>query len=334
MPGHLLNMLEEQRKKCTRGKGWLTKLATNCIVEKIISDEEKATAVKTSRGEVKIGKAKLILAMGTLPPTTLVLNSFPISQFSTLRNVGKRFSAHFISSIIARVPRSSLPFNHELGKFEMGALYVAGVDSSNQQYHIQLSAVTDAHPNMDASDALRHFPDVVAAPSHEQLVTSKDHVVFVCAVLGELDHRNDKNWFQLNESSNLTTNVDLQVVANENDNKLWDTMDEATFNVIENGVSASGFEYWHPQGSSGSWHTERPPADKRRVPGLVHEASTMWIGGAGDQEAPVGLDYRLRGVENVFITGGSLWPTGCSWNPTCAMVALAMHLADKLSKTH
>ena len=232
------------------------------------------------------------------------------------------------------MPRSSLPFNHELGKFEMGALYVAGVDSSNQQYHIQLSAVTDAHPNMDASDALRHFPDVVAAPSHEQLMTSTDHVVFVCAVLGELDHCNDKNWFQLNESSNLTTNVDLQVVANENDNKLWDTMDEATFNVIEKGVSASGVEYWHPQGSSGSWHTLRPPADKRRVPGLVHEASTMWIGGAGDQEAPVGLDYCLRGVENVFIAGGSLWPTGGSWNPTCAMVALAMHLADKLSITN
>ena len=30
------------------------------------------------------------------------------------------------------------------------------------------------------------------------------------------------------------------------------------------------------------------------------------------------------------MTGASLWPTGASWNPTCSMVALAMHLADTL----
>ena len=65
-----------------------------------------------------------------------------------------------------------------------------------------------------------------------------------------------------------------------------------------------------------------------RVPGLVHEASAMWIG--DDKEAPVGLDYRPKGVENVYITGGSLWPTGASWNPTPTMVAMATHLADTL----
>ena len=31
----------------------------------------------------------------------------------------------------------------------------------------------------------------------EQLDTSKDHVVFVCATLGELDYDNDENWFRL-----------------------------------------------------------------------------------------------------------------------------------------
>ena len=58
----------------------------------------------------------------------------------------------------------------------------------------------------------------------------------------------------------------------------------------------------------------------------------MWMGGDGDEEAPVGLDYRLRGVENVFITGGALWPTGGSWNPVLTIVAMAMHLADSLNE--
>jgi choline dehydrogenase-like flavoprotein len=42
----------------------------------------------------------------------------------------------------------------------------------------------------------------------------------------------------------------------------------------------------------------------------------------------VGLDYRPRGVENVYVTGAGLWPTSGSWNPTLTMVALAQHLAD------
>ena len=37
-----------------------------------------------------------------------------------------------------------------------------------------------------------------------------------------------------------------------------------------------------------------------RVPATVHEASTMWMGG-DDEESPVCLDYRPKGVENVYM---------------------------------
>ena len=53
----------------------------------------------------------------------------------------------------------------------------------------------------------------------------------------------------------------------------------------------------------------------------------------GENDAVVGVDYCLKGVENVYITGASLWPTGGSWNPTLTMVALAQHLADSLVKS-
>jgi hypothetical protein len=64
------------------------------------------------------------------------------------------------------------------------------------------------------------------------------------------------------------------------------------------------------------------------VGGLVHENSTLHIG--RDGEAVVGLDYRPNHVENVHVTGGALWPTTGSWNPTMTMVALAQDLADNL----
>ena len=329
-----MKKLDEQKQKCARGEGWLTKLATNCVVSKIIQENGKATALLTSRGKVILGNAKLVLAMGTLPPTTLMLNSFPKATFPRLKYIGERFTAHFISSVIARIPRSSLPYKDKLGEFEIGAMYIAGTHpSSGAQYHIQLSAVTDAHPVRNAADAFRYMPDVVAAPSEEQLNTSIDHVVFVCAALGELDYDNDENWFRLNDGHDPTCNVDLQVVAKATDNALWDVMDEATISVLKNGLSGSNVEYWHYKGDSGFWSTDPPTCDESRVAGLVHEASTMWIGDENDKMAPVGLDYRPRGVENVYITGGSLWPTGGSWNPTAAMVALAIHLADTLSNT-
>jgi len=72
----------------------------------------------------------------------------------------------------------------------------------------------------------------------------------------------------------------------------------------------------------------QPSKEKRRVPALVHEGSVLYIG--EEQDAPVALDYKLRGSNNVYVTGGGLWPQGGFWNPTMTMVALAQDLADKL----
>ena len=330
VPGKMLELVVV--KKYTEGAP--LKICIECTVEKILHDNKRATALRTDKGNLALGNAKLILAMGTLPPTTLMLNSFPKADFPLIANMGKRFTAHFISSIIARVPRKSFPNVSNFGDLEIAAIYVAGVNkTSGMQFHIQLSAVSSTKPTKSISDTLRHLPDVVAAPSYEQLSESKDDIIFVCACLGQLDHNNPHNWFQLLKDSNehdVTCNATLQVLANDTDNKLWDVMDNTTFKVLEEELIPHGdvLEYWHPEDDSGTWKKSRPTSAMIRVPGLVHEASTMWIG--DNVEAPVGLDYRPKGIENVYITGGSLWPTGGSWNPTATMVSLATHLADTL----
>lgn len=311
---------------------------TSCLVKKIQYDDKgRATVLETSKGEFILGGAKLVLAMGILPSTTLVLNSFPISSFPTLRNVGKRFTAHFISSITARVPLSKIISDSNHDKLELGAVYVAGIKKeSNQQFHVQMTAVSDIAPETNIHDRIRHLPDVLASPSPEQLQSSKDHVILVCACLGELDHKNDQNWFQLDDSNgeDITSNCKLQVVPNGTDDALWNTMDECTFQLLENIVSLEdGLRYWHSDNeSSGCWKATRPSPTQLRHDGLVHEASTMWIGGDDDTTSPVGLDYRLRGIENVYITGASLWPRGGSWNPVGTIVSMAMHLAEQLCK--
>jgi hypothetical protein len=273
---------------------------------------------------VNVGQAKVILAMGTLPPTTLLLNSFP-----EVKRAGERFTAHFITSVVARVPRRDFDFGDRLGELELAAIYLAGKNRQNQmQYHVQLSVLSDRSPAKNANKAARYMPDVVATASMAQLLSSEDYLVFVCAVLGEIDFRNPQNYFRRNEDEDPTTNVTLQVLASENDVATWDTMDEGTFQMMERVFAPKGnVEYWHGDPNHGKWSNERPSIVERRVPGLVHEGSTLWIG--TEEEGAVGLDYRPYGVENVYVTGGALWPASGSWNPTMTMVAPAQDLADR-----
>lgn len=326
-PGDLLALVLRQRLLATEGNGSPLHIATECVVERIVQQDGRATALATSRGVLPLGDAKLVLAMGTLPPTTLVRNSFP-----QMSNAGSRFSAHFITSIVARVPRADLDPQGEFGSLELGACYVAGKGQDwTQQFHIQLSALSDRDPVRNAATALRYMPDVVATASMAQLQSSQDHVVFVCAVLGELDHRNQRNSFLNNPADpDLTTNSLLRIAEGERDRETWDVMDRTTFEVLERLLSPQGaarVEYWHGAPDQGTWLNDRPNVAERRVNALVHESSTLHI---GVDDTPVGVDYRLRGTENVFVTGGALWPQGGSWNPTLTMVALGMDLADRL----
>ncbi|MTW02364.1 GMC family oxidoreductase [Duganella ginsengisoli] len=333
-PGDLLALAGVRLGEAGSAGGCID-IATHCEVEKIIQQDGTATALQTSRGILPLGSANLILAMGTLPPATLVRNSFPDAP-----NVGERFTAHFITAIVARVPKALLDPNGEFGDLELGACYVAGVADGDykQQFHIQLSALSDKNPKQNAGTALRYMPDVVATATQTQLETSPDHVVFVCAVLGELDYRNRDNWFRTNpQDGNLVTNSLLQIQESAADQKTWDAMDNATFDVLERvlGKGAGQTEYWFgtPEPSNpdaGYWASARPSVAQRRVSGLVHEGSSLYIG--EEQDAPVDTDYKLRGSSNVYVTGGGLWPQGGSWNPTMTMVALAQDLADKLGR--
>ncbi|QUJ68743.1 GMC family oxidoreductase [Photobacterium sp. GJ3] len=334
-PGSILALADRQAALHEAGKGAKLDIVTDCVVAQIIQQTvdgtPRATALETSRGVLPLGAAQLVLAMGTLPPTTLLRNSFP-----DYPGLGERFSAHFISSIVARVPKADLDPNGAWGNLELGACYVAGVanNSFEQQYHIQLSALSDDNPIVNSSTALRYMPDVVATASMAQLLSSKEHVVFVCAVLGELDYTNPGSWFKQNpDDGDITTNSLLQIEENGRDKETWSAMDEATFSILETVLSPKGksaVQYWHGSPDQGEWAEARPNTQAIRVDAPVHESSTLHIGSQPD--APVDLDYRFKGASNVYVTGGALWPQGGSWNPTLTMVALAQDLADKLQK--
>ncbi|KAF9630228.1 2-keto-gluconate dehydrogenase [Lasiodiplodia theobromae] len=343
VPGPLLRIKEEQAAKEKEGTGARLDIALGCVVEKLRADDGMVRSIETSLGPISWANdnTKVVLCAGAFPAATLLLNSFD----SCAKTVGKRVTGHFQTQITARVPLSTFgPWSPAIAKsdqpckLEIAAHYLAGEDAdTKQQYHVQVTAIHSPNPTEDAEDAARECPDYAAAATEAQLRDSTEHVVFVCATLGEFSEHNPHSWFRRDEQNqDVTTNVKLQYTLTDADRKLWDLMDEATYQTIETMSGPApkgkdlGLEYWHdgPTGGSGFWSRERP--ENVRVPGIVHEASTAFVGG---EEAGGSVDAlgRPHGVQNVFVTGGALFPTAGSWNPTLTMCGFAQHLARELN---
>lgn len=258
-------------------------------------------------------------------------------------------SGHFLTHIVTRAPLSAFKW-HPVGskpedhRLEIAAHYLAGKDpTSGQQYHVQITAIQSPHPKEDAEDAARECPDYAAAATYEQLEHSTEHVVFVCATLGEFSERNPENWFKLDPGNpDVTTNMKLQYTLTKSDRQLWDTMDEATYQTIEQMAApdgseppSEGLEYWHideHEPSKGSWKPAHPKQSEIRIPGIVHETSTAFMGSDPSDGSSVGPKYNVHGVPNVYVTGGALFPTAGSWNPTLTMCGFAQDLARQLEK--
>jgi len=327
--GTLLNIHQKQKDLSQTGDGEPLTIVDQCVVEQLVHDNEgQVIAISTSRGSVNVANAKIILAMGAIPPATLLMNSFKDS----LPNAGQRYTGHFMSHVTARVKRSAFD---DLSNLEIGAVYLEGKASNGLQYHVQASVFAEQNPAEDSTTLARECPDAAAAPTSEQMLGSEDYVVFVCATLGEVSEKNDNNWIKLNHNQGPTTNINLQLLLGDEDRQLWDELDDATYQTIaalSSKQSTPEIEYWvdKPDGS-GYWTSDKPPQDQIRLNIIVHEASQLWVG-VDPNDSVVGLDYRPHGVNNVYVTGAGLFPTSGSWNPTLTMCGFAQDLATKLEQ--
>jgi len=271
-------------------------------------------------------------------------NSFP--EINGVPLPGNKFGSHFISAVTARVRRDTYEWSTLLNLIEIGAIYVGGIcPTTKRSFHLQISMVSNLDPSKNQESVHRYTPDSVAFASEEQLLTSPDHIIFVYAVLGESDVDCNKFTKSKQYSEDITANCELLFRLNQKDLDLWDSMDKATFDIMEN-VFAPGqdkVEYWVPlteeekkthRNSTGKWASRRPELDERRVPGMVHESSVTAMGKYPNQGNVVGLDFRPFGVSNVYVTGSGLWRTAASWNPTMTMCAFAQKLADERLKAN
>ena len=98
-------------------------------------------------------------------------------------------------------------------------------------------------------------------------------------------------------------------------------------------AEAGQLEYWHDDGTgsgNGTWNKQLPAKTEIRIPGVVHEASTLYVGHESDPGACLDESYRPFGCKNVYVTGGAILPTAGSWNPTLTLCGYAQDLAKKV----
>ncbi|KAK4041247.1 FAD/NAD(P)-binding domain-containing protein [Parachaetomium inaequale] len=333
VPGPLLARYEKQLELTKEGNGMPLQLMLNCVVTGLKKDDDNIVrAIETNRGTISWPEedTKVVLCAGAIPNATLLLNSFHRCKDT----VGKRITGHFVTHIAARCPVSSIPDFKKSETLQLAATYLDGMDEKGRQYHVGTTALQSPRPEYDAVDAGRECPDYAAAATYDQLKGSEDYVVFVCSALGEISEDNKDNFLRRNESEDRSTNIKLQFTLNDDDKKLSKVMDDAIYQTIEVMAGAGPVQYWNPlKKPKPGWVTlkkgVRLDPSAIHVPGIVHEASTAFV---GDEKKGGSLDekYRPHGVENVYVTGGALFPTAGSWNPTLTMCGFAQDLATQL----
>ncbi|KAH7232309.1 FAD/NAD(P)-binding domain-containing protein [Fusarium redolens] len=332
VPGPLLGILEQQRQLAKANKGAPLEITVDCAVKNMVKgdDDNFVRVIETSKGTLSWtgNKTKIILCAGAIPNATMLLNSFE----SCRDTVGKRLTGHYDTHISARCPVKNIKGWKKEATLKMAAAYLAGKDpKTGLQYHVSVTAVNSPNPKYDAEDAARECPDYAAAATLDQLAGSEDYVVFVCSALGEFNEKNTKNHVTLNKGTDPTCNVTLQYTLSDEDRTAWDVMDKATYDTIKEMAGgdkyASSIEWWDE--AAHGWSRTKPAVDTIRIPGIVHESSTCFMG-PKDKGGSVDELYRPHGIENVHVTGAALFPTAGSWNPTMTMCGYAQDLAHRL----
>ncbi|KAA8636606.1 hypothetical protein SMACR_03855 [Sordaria macrospora] len=332
VPGPLLGILERQRHLSKTNQGAPLEIMVDCAATSMAKgdDDDFVRVIETSKGTLSWtgNKTRIILCAGAIPNATMLLNSFENCRDS----VGKRLTGHFVTHISARCPVENIKGWKKEDTLQMAAAYVAGRDpKTGLQYHVSVTAMNSPNPHDDEEDAARECPDYAAAATLDQLVGSEDYVVFVCSALGEFTEANPQNNIKLNKGADPTCNVTLQYTLTPSDYSCWDVMDAATYDTIKEMAGgdehASDIEWWDE--TTHGWTKTKPAVDTIRIPGVVHESSTAFMG-PKEEGGSVDELYRPHGIENVHVTGNALFPTAGSWNPTMTMCGYAQDLARRL----
>ena len=279
----------------------------------------------------------VILANGTIEATRLALESLGIgsTQFGSPR-VGN-LMAHLRSNITVRIKRAALGLGAP-ADLETSALILRG-SALGRRFHHQVTAADTAAPNPESA-MWSMVPDIDLIGS---LLANEDPnwVAITFRGIGEMEDQQAtaninpaRSWIDLSNETDQwgMCRAYAQLVATQNDFKLWDAMDQSALAMALALAGAPvNIEYWN----GGGWQAAplQPAPDGTRFwrDGLGtthHEAGTLFMGAAG--AAITDSNGKFQGKDNVYVAGPALFPTLGSANPSLTALSLARRTANAI----
>lgn len=262
----------------------------------------------------------VVIASGTIEATRLALESFPTPL------MGRNLMAHLRSNTVVRIHRSAI--DPTLPKrLEAAALLVRG-STPKGRYHLQVTAAAVAGGSEDAM--FRMIPDIDLL-DQTLAAQQEDWIVITLRGIGEMN--GDRSANAVKQTGQVPSWVDLSdqldefgaqrawvnLVANQDDKTLWDTMDKAALdlaNALANNDPTKIKVVGQTRDGLGTTH---------------HEAGTLWMG-ASAADSVTNLDGRFHHIANAYVAGPSLFPALGSANPSLTALALARRSAEAIAR--
>ncbi len=260
----------------------------------------------------------VVLASSTIEATRLALESFPTPL------MGRNLMAHLRSNTIVRIHRSAI--DPALPKrLEAAALLVRG-STPKGRYHLQVTAAAVAGGSEDTM--FRMIPDIDLL-DQTLAAQQEDWIVITLRGIGEMSGDRTLNaskqtgqapsWMDLSDQTDKfgLRRAWVNLVANQDDNTLWDTMDKAALDLakaLANNDSTKIKIIAQARDGLGTTH---------------HEAGTLWMGG-NTSDSVTNFNGRFHHITNAYVAGPALFPTLGSANPSLTAIALARRSAEAI----
>lgn len=262
----------------------------------------------------------VVLASSTIEATRLALESFPT------QGMGRNLMAHLRSNTVVRIHRSAI--DPALPKrLETAALLVRG-STPNGRYHLQVTAA--AGPGGSEDVMFRMIPDIDLL-DQTLAAQQEDWIVITLRGIGEMKGDRNPNankqtgqtpsWIDLSDQTDEfgMRRAWVNLVANQEDNTLWNTMDKAALDLakaVANNDSTKIKVVSQARDGLGTTH---------------HEAGTLWMG-TNANDSITNLDGRFHHITNAYVAGPALFPTLGSANPSLTAIALARRTAVAIER--
>ncbi|MES2727918.1 MAG: GMC oxidoreductase [Bacteroidota bacterium] len=270
--------------------------------------------IKTTKGKIEVGKAKVILALGVIEAITLTQPAFKENKL-----LGRNFIGHFRSQVLVRVPKEAAGVNNDL--LQVAALYLSGM-TLGREFHTHISCIYNPREEAQKDDLYRVIPD----PTNLELYMDSDYIYLLLQSMAEIKGERTAQSANYIKATNDKTEIHFSLDKPEL--AVWDEIDKVLIQIAH--VLANGNKVEYLQ-SNNTWSTKVPAISFMRDYNLIHEAGVMWMGNSA-KDSVTDSWGKMHETNNMYVLGGALFPTCGSWNPTYTGMAMAYRLARKFSK--